>query len=755
MRVRAILVVLVYTTFCSKSGIASSLFRIKGNDTLIALLPVHAANSTQCSTKLNFKTAVESQALVYAVEKLNSDPNFKDQNSLGVDIEDICKETPEHLLNVMNTLFGRYKRQELAAFVVDLPDLLTQLVVHQSQNTPVFTVRNERQDEDVFIFEASQPRLGNALAKLVQQLNWTVFDVLVGNMSNYEDFKEAIKPLEVCENRVFDEKFISGETVNSRNETYPLLVFSDTLNTLANLPSLLKGRKAIIASKDLKLDKRFPKTLALKQRVSSLDEFEQFLLNSARSNDSWFGALIRNSTQFGECKEPGDDECWSEILGKLSNELRHGEKVIDAVYTIGHALKNSENRPMNNVDVTIVPEFTSPTGNQICFSANKHLLKQQFSVYNLGKTPAAFLGNIQTLPADTRVEVPLDELDLNGDTPGCLVTCPSGLSPVPTSAKCCVTCEKENSSACEKGLRLSEDGLNCVEVRLDYMKWKHPLSIVMFILVILLFCLLLYLVNFYNKKAQNPAILTSKLATMPLLLSLFVTLIHPLLLVIKPGASSCNAYVFAFIQALGIPMCILISRSNSYFKKFRQEDGSLKRKVFHSNPQNLIAIFLILVQIILSIIFVAVSSAHVVHYETSDPYVDYIECSTFSGSGFLFPFFYLIILSLFFTIKNFGAETNEEDSYESHFTAIFFFVFYFLSFANIVVVFGVIGKAKVMVLCVVGIVHLLNFLCCLFLPKIYVIVYQRGLIRFSPPDREILILDLRDQPGIEDDEEKK
>ena len=242
---------------------------------------------------------------------------------------------------------------------------------------------------------------------------------------------------------------------------------------------------------------------------------------------------------------------------------------------------------------------------------------------------------------------------------------------------------------------------------------------------------------------------------MPLLISLFITLSHPLLLIIKPGVSSCNAYVFGFIQALGIPLCILISRLNSYFKKFRQEDGSLRRKVLHSNPQNLIAVFLILVQVILSIILIAVSSAHVVYYETSDPYVDYIECSTFAGGEFLFPFFYIIILSLFFTVKNFGAETNEEDSYESHFTAIFFFAFYLLSFFNIVVVFGIVGKVKIMVLCVVGVFHLLNFLCFLFLPKVYVIVLKRDLSRFSPPplnpDREILIFDF----GIEDDESKK
>ena len=752
MRLWIIPMVLFYTIYCSKSGIAS-LTRTKGNDTIIALLPFHTATAdlTKCSNELNFKSAVESQALEYAVQKLNSDPNFKNHISLGIDIEDICKEKAEDLLNVMNTLFKRYNKQELAGFVVDLSEFLTGIVVHKSQNVPVLTVGSRRQD--VFIFETNKPRLGNASANLVEKLNWTVFDVLVVNKDDYEYFKEEMKTFKICENRVFDEKFTSGQTID--NETIPLLIFSDTLKTLANLPSKLKGRKTIIAGNDLEVNERFPKTLALKQRASNLDEFEQFLLNSAQSNSSWFGQKIRESAQFKKCKEPGSDSCWSDILGKLSGELRHGEKVIDAVYTIGHALKNSQKQPINNDDILMIPEFTSLTGKQICFSPNKYLSKLQFSVYNLAKTPAALLGNIQTLPDKTEVEVPLDNLDMNRDTSGCLTTCPAGLSPFPTSAKCCVTCEKENSSVCEEGTKLSKDGSKCVEARLDYLKWKHPLSIVIFILVILLFCLLLYLVNFYNKKVQNPVISTSKLATMPLLISLFITLIHPLLLIIKPGVSSCNAYVFGFIQALGIPLCILISRSNSYFKKFRQEDGTLKRKVLHSNPQNLIAIFLILFQVILSIILIAVSSAHVVYYETSDPYVDYIECSTFSGGEFLFPFFYIIILSLFFTVKNFGAETNEEDSYESHFTAIFFFAFYLLSFVNIVVVFGIVGKVKIMVLCVVGVLHLLNFLCFLFLPKVYVIVLKRDLTRFSPPplnpDREILIFDL----GIEDDESRK
>ncbi len=754
-----ILVVLFYTICCSKSGIAY-LISTNGNSTIIALLPVHttSAGSSRCSTELNFKSAVESQALVYAVQKLNSDPNFKNQISLGIHIEDICNEGHQTLFNVTNSIQKRFKNQQATAVVINVSDMLTRVVVDRSQNIPVFTLGTQRPDDNVFIFEPNRARIGNAVAGLVQELNWTVFDVLAVNMSEYEYFKEAKNTSEVCENRVFHQKYISGQTFDTDNETYPLLVFSDALKTLTNLPSKLKGRNTIIASNFLEIDERFPKTLALQQRVSNVSnlvEFEEFLLKSAQNNNTWFGALIRDSAQFRECKEPGNQLCWSDILGKLSGQLRHGGKVVDAVYTIGHALKNSQKRQLSSDDVVALPEFTSPTGRQICFSAKRDLSKLQYSVYNLAKKTATLIGNVQTLEDETKVELSLDELELNRDTTSCLVTCPKGLFPFPTSKKCCVTCE--NSKACEKGLRWSKDSLKCVEVRVDYLKWKHPLSIVIFILVILLFCLLLFLVNFYHKKAQNPVIFTSKLATMPLLMSLFITLIHPLLPIIKPGTSSCNAYVFGFVQALGIPMCIFISRSNSYFKKFRQEDGSLKRKVLRSNPENLMAIFLIVLQIILSIIFVAVSSAHVVYYETADPYVDYIECSTFSGGEFLFPFFYTIIVSLFFTVKNFGAETNEEDTYESHFTAIFFFAYYFVSFVNIVVVYGVMGKVKIMLLCVLGILHVLNFLCFIFFPKVYVIVFKRDLHRFSPPvnsDREILIFDISDQPaGIEEEKE--
>ena len=754
MRLWLIPVVVLCTILCSKPGTAS-LFRNRNNNTIVGLFSVHTASAdpSQCTNELNFKSAVQSQALVYAVEKLSSDPNFKDI-PLGIDIEDICSERPENVLDVMNTLFKRHNAPGPAAFVVDLSDLPTKLVEDKSQNVPVFFLGSQHQVEGVFNFEPNKPRIGIALAKLVQQLNWTVFDALVANSSEYEYFKEATKSSKICENRVFHERIISGQTFGVGNETYPLLVFSDTLKTITNLPPELKGRDAIIASDVLEIDERFPKTLALKQATPILDEFEEYLLKTAKSSNGWFGKLINASAQFGECKEPGDQSCWSVILGKLSAELRHGGKVIDAVYTIAHALKNTKNIPIRSDDIVTTPEFTSPTGRQICFSATKDLSKLQYNVYNLAKSPATSLGKIHTLPGVAVAQLSLDETDLNRDTSNCLATCPERLSPVPNSAKCCVTCEKENSTGCAKGQRLSKDGMKCLEIRVDYLKWKHPLSIVIFILAILLFCVLLYLANLYHKKAQTAVILTSKLAAFPLLLSLFITLIHPLLPIIKPSSTSCNAYVFGFVQALGIPLCILISRSNSFFKKFREEDGSSRRKVLRSNPQNLIAICLIVFQVTLSIIFIAVSSAHVVHYETADPYVDYIECSTFSSAEFLFPFFFTIVLSLFFTIKNFGAETNEEDTYESHFTAIFFFAFYFLSFVNIIVVYGVVGKVKIMVLCVLGVLHLLNFLCFIFFPKVYVIVFKRDLIRFSPfplnSDRQVLILDFNtDQPEIE------
>ncbi|XP_028406969.1 uncharacterized protein LOC114529383 isoform X1 [Dendronephthya gigantea] len=764
MKLMKALLVFVFTICYSETGEAS-LVRGEGNNTIIALLPFHTptADSKQCSNELHFKSAVQSQALVYAVKKLNSDPNFGAMISLGYDVEDICGDKPEHLLNVINTLFKRHKRQHPCAFVADLSNFLTRLVVRKSQKIPVFSLDSAPDDIGAFYLEPKKPRIGKAAAKFVQELNWTVFDVLVANESSYEYFKEATKTLKVCENRVLQEKFVSSQ--NLANESNPILVFSDSLKTLKNLPSTLKERDTVIAGDVPQTGERFAKTLALKQRVPNLSEFKTFLLESAGSNDSWFGALIRDSAQFKNCATPGNKSCLSEILEKLSGELRHGGKVIDAVYTIAHTLKRTQKQALSNDDIISTPEFTSATGNPICFSSNKVLEVIDYSVYNLGKTPPSSLGKIQTFSAKTSAELSLDELDLNRDITSCLLTCPKGTSPVPTSAKCCVECKKNpnlspnpnstaNTTACKKGLRLNKDGSKCIEVRLDYLKWKHPLSIVIFLLAIFLFFVLLYLVNLYHIKAQTPALLTSKLATMLLLLSLFITLIHPLLPIIKPSASACNAYVFGFVQALGIPLCILISRSNSYFKRFRQEDGSLRKKVCRSNPQNLIAIFLILFQIILSIIFIAVSSAHVVYYETSDPSVDYIECSTFSGGEFLFPFFYTIILSLVFTVKNFGAETIEHDSYESHFTAIFFFGFYFLSFLNIIIVYGVTGKTKVMLICVLGVLHVINFLFFIFFPKVYVVVFKRDPVRFRPPvrtEREVLIFDLS---GIEDDPPK-
>ena len=742
MRVWVTLMVLLYTVLCFKPGTAS-LIRIKGNYTIIALLPVH---SKQCSNELNLKAAVQSQALAYAVEKVNSDRDVLGDMSLGFEIEDVCYEQPEKLLDAMNTLFKRYKNQAPTAFLIDLSDVLTPLVVHKFQNIPVFSF-GSRASKHAFSLEADKPRLGQALTKLVQQLNWTVFDVLVANSSDYEVFKEASKTSKACQNRV---GYISEKSQKFGKEMYPLLVLSDSLQIVKKLQPELKGRDVVIASEFLEMDERFPKTLAVRQQVENLDDFGEFWRSPLNVMIAGLGRIVRDSAQFQECTLPGNESCLSEITGKLSEEVRYGGKVIDAVYTIAHALKSTKSRPLTNDGIISMPEFTSPTGREISFSQSKGLSKVEYSVYYLAKTPAAAVGSLQTSPTKTTAELSLDGLEFNRDSPSCLATCPEGLTPVPTSEKCCVKCVKQNSTGCEKGLRLSKDGVTCVKPRLDYLRWDHPLSIVIFIIVILLFCFLLYLVNIYHKKGQTSTILTSRLATLPLLLALFVTLIHPLLPIIKPGSSSCNAYVFGFVQALGIPLCIMISRSNSYSKRFRNEDGSLKRKIVHTNPQNLIAVFLILFQIILSIIFIAICSAHVVYYETADPYVDYIECSTFSGGEFLFPFFYTIILSLFFTVKNFGAVTQEEDTYESHFTAISLFAFYFLSFLNIILVYSISGKVKIMLICIVGVLHMLNFLCFIFLPKMYKIILQRDPIRFSPfpltsGERQVLIFDLTEK----------
>lgn len=736
----------VAVMFCCSSAVISGTKDHGKHKILSLVVSLHVAKDSQCSNKLNFKSIVETQALIYAVEKVNNDSNF--QFSLGYEIKDVCNKNIRDLSDIFN------RTLKPVAFLIDLPTQLSRIVVFESKGIPVFTLNEQKSHKDLFILETNGTRLGKVVKNLLLALNWIVFDSLVlDKASSYKLFKDAINGSKLCENFVVFQRNLSLRPKRLTNESFPLIVFSKSLETLRSLPVALKGRQFVIASERMSLDVQFSNSLLVRQRIQNVPQFKTFFQGNVFNNSSWLNKIIRGSAQYKDCRS-GNESCLSEVFGQLTKELYHAGKIIDAVYTTAHALKNEPKRRLTDDNILSTPKFRSPTGRIMKFSRNRYLQDEDYGVYNLDSHPAMMIGNIQTSPVKTVTQLSKNDLKTwKRNNNSCLVNCPIGQVPVNNSNKCCIECENENSTVCIKGYRLNKDSGKCVEVKVDYLKWKHPASVIIFVLVIVLFCALVYLVNIYHKKSQIPTISMSKVAVMPLLLSLFTTLIYPLFPIIKPSITSCNAYVFVYYQAFGIPMCILLSRCHSSFRRFRREDGTLRIKFLRLNPQNVIAIFLILFQIILSIIFIVVCSAHVVNFKTADPYVDYIECSTFSGGEFLFPFFYIIILSILFTATNFGALTNQEDAYESHFTAIFFFMFYFISFLNIIVIYSVEGKVKIMSVCLFGIFHLLNFIIFLFLPKAYVIVLKRNLSSFSPfplnSDPHVFFLEFSENPEME------
>lgn len=757
--------------FCVESSI-SSLIRQPGNFTIAGFLPVHNSASTdpkKCSNQLDFKKVVETAALVYAVTNVNSDPSLLGGVTLGYDVAGTCKKNIDSLLTAINDLFKRHENTNPpVALFLDFPQPLTQFIAYKHKDIPLFSlgpVSSQKRD-NVFYLEPGQPRLPNALLKLIEQFKWTVLDVFVENRAQYELFKDLISSAKICESNVFYAKPNNSATdiLNSNETKLPLLVFSDTFQILEKIPSFY--REIVFVGDFLDIGKNqsvdIPKIIALQRKRAKLNGFKEFLSESAKNNETWLGGLLRNSSQFLDCSG-SSKECMSGILDSLLGELWEGGKVVDAVYVVANALAKTQSGTLSVEDVSKVSEFTSPTGNTVRFTTDNDLLNVDYEVYNLAKTPAVIVGHIKTFPekSNTVAELSLDALKWTNNEPeylnsSCLTTCPKGLTPVPSKgrlSKCCVTCRAENATECGKGRRLGKDGTQCVRIRLDYLRWRHPLSIFIMILVAIMFCVLVSFVNLYVKKADTPTISTSKLATMPLLLSLFITLILPLLPILKPSPTACNAYTFGFVHGLGIPLCILISRAYSHYKRFRTEEGALKKKVCHGDPQNLIAVVLIFIQLILSIIFLVVSPAHVIYSETAEPDVDYIECSMFSQGEFLYPFFYTILLTIVFSVKNFGAVTQEDDIYESHFAALSIFGYYFLSLSTMIVVYGVQGKVKIMLLCVIAFLYFFNYLIFIFFPKIYVIVFKRDPSKFSPfplpmSDVEFLIVVDQDDPPL-------
>lgn len=758
-------VIVAVAVFLSSFDLAQAKYplRQEGDYIIGQLLSLRKDSGREKCAVLDLEKLIEVEALVYSAKKLNAE-NAKLR--VGYDIIDACANSSEAKLDfATETWFkkgGNISRVPVA-IITDLDEnnyiamatkvqRFTKRVENSGNGLPLISVKNNLHIwPNTYSLSASKESPHRAILELVKHFQWNIVDVVIqGYHREFHEFKKMAGKNDIC---LLNELFVSNSDSleatpwlrKGKSNASVVVVFASELprfmTTLDRYTS--RSRSFILGSAmpgtQVLSEASMEGVLGIQRDFGDLIDFEKHL-ESSELLDTWIAKSICLNVSLQNCDLSGLKK---EAIKKSS---WHGAAIIDAVYAIVGALRKSGIHGRLPKTGLAGIEVLSATDRAVSFDKDGNLDNVIYKVVNFQKTDdvrAVEVGAIEVsekIKLSFRNDTRIVWRGLSRPRSRCSAECPPGTRQKPLDAplsKCCwdcIRCEPgfvssfANSSRCVEcpaDSKPTADRTKCQPPYFDYLRWHEPFSLIMIFLLAFTICFLVYTVNLYVKKANTPVFTRSKCASLPLLLSLFVTFLLPVLLLMKPTRSSCGAYNAIFVFSQGAPLTFLIARSHFLHNYCYTEAGQLKRKWLCFNPQTAVGCALIIFQLVFVVVYLSVAPAKVLVFDTTAPDVQYLECSSHSRPEFLPLVFFILALVMAFNILHMNETSSSHDFNEVKFVSLTFFFVYAILFVYFVAVFGLDGKKKkIMIMCAMSYLLGINFFVAIFLPKVYVILFR-------------------------------
>ncbi|XP_028406967.1 metabotropic glutamate receptor 3-like [Dendronephthya gigantea] len=717
---------------------------MKHGDVIIGqLLPMHQSSGNPRCKVPDLTSIIKFEALVYATNRLTKEMDLK----VGYHLIDSCSKT-EPRAKIKFAVQKWFKDGQNAsripiAIITDISDregFYSFASERQSQGKkmPLISLKHPGKLWNSYSMNPQNGFVQRGVFGLVRHLDWNILDIVKDDNDNgFEKFKKINKAGSIC---LLNELSFNGDKLTwlkRGRKTSPVAVLfskddtsSDVIDQLPNYNlsdwNILLGHE--VSQGKGRWATNMAGVVGIRRNYGNLMDFEKHLKTSK---------LFKSAVTKRFCSNQTAEVCAGHKDKFIDQNIHHGASVIDAVYAIIKSRQTGSNRS-SETSLTGI-RVTSDTGEVVSFDTDD-MTRNYFSydVLNFRGNRFMKVGKIQFGPS---MKVTLsDQIFWRNQSPHgrCSADCKPGTwREIWGEAKqCCWDCRPcvpgtvssyANETSCVKcpiGTKPTSDQTKCQPPYIDYLKWHDPFSLVMIFLHAFTICFLVYAVNIFVKKANTPVFQRSKSASLPLLLSLFVTFVLPILLLVKPTQSSCGAYNAIFMFSLGIPLTFLIARSHVVLNYCYGDDGELKRKWFHCSPQTVISFALIILQLIVVVIVLTVAPPKVQTFTSPGSDVEYIECTSHSRPEFLPLVFFILVLIMAFNILHMNEESSPLNQNEVKFVSFGIYLMYSILFAYFVAVFGINGKKKIRVLCAMAYLFGANFLATIFLPKIYVIMFQ-------------------------------
>ncbi|XP_071817025.1 metabotropic glutamate receptor 7-like isoform X3 [Apostichopus japonicus] len=443
----------------------------------------------------------------------------------------------------------------------------------------------------------------------------------------------------------------------------------------------------------------------------------------------------------------------------LSKEtFRHEGKVpfvIDAVYAFAHALHLMHSNVCNGIR-GLCSAMQNIDGSELLQYLNRTTFEGKSGSVRFnrdGDRPGSYQLYQYRKSSDSTFEyVPVGTWDdqlvinksllhwgkFNDKLPGsiCVAPCEAGLiTQMLHTDRCCWICircqpyqilqDEFTCANCSKYKMPSKDKSTCVDIDDEYLRWNEAFSIIPAALSVVGIFFTMFTIIVFIKYQNTPVIRASGRELCYVLLSgILLTFVSPVVILAPPSDIICGLRRIM----LGIPLVIsysaLFTKTNRVYRIFNSGKRSVKRPQYTSpRSQIVICLLLVSVQVFVTVAWLLIHPPAVTREKAEWNRV-IIDCSA-SDLAEVTSLVYAMFLVLLCTVYAFKTRKMPENFNEAKFIAFTMYTTCIVWTAFIPIVVGTAStdyKIQQCLLCLSVIVSASVTLCCIFVPKLYIVL---------------------------------
>ncbi|KAF0309242.1 Metabotropic glutamate receptor [Amphibalanus amphitrite] len=761
---------------------------LDGDLVLGGLFPVHEkGDGTPCSAKLYNRGLQRLEAMLFAVDRINSDRRLLPHTTIGVNILDTCSTDTYALnqslafikapLDVMDTVAfecadrstprPKYRFKSVSGVVggsystisINVANLFRLFRIPQISPASTAQALSDKTRYEFFARTVPPDTFqATALVDMVQLFNWSYVSTIASDgyygHSGMDAFHRQAAERNIC--IAVAEKVPRDATA----KTFENIIMNLQKKPMARGVILFvraeDARGVLEAAKRLRLREPFHwiasdgwgKQESLVQgveevadgaitveltsrRVAAFDRYMAELTPDTNRRNPWFRDYWQAFFGCSLAPDAAEDTACDPAL-RLRPETGFVQEskvqfVIDAVYAFAHALEALQLN-VCGVNLAVCQEMRKYDGGDFY---KKYILNVSFTGKFKENTIGVYQGG-----ALSCVLYMLFSNDLCLSVPEDVTIVQYANDTQLMGDTCCWMCDKcepfefmKDEHTCEDcghGRWPYPDKLSCYDLEVQYMKWTSPLAIGPIVIAVIGILLTLLVIALFLRHDDTPIVKASgrELSYM-LLAGILICYLNTFLLLTKPSPAACALQRVGVGLGFAFIYSALFTKTNRISRIFDSASRSAKRPSFISpKSQIVITTLLISVQLLATAVWLLVELPGV-RYDYPDRGQVILKCRI-KDSSFLVSLVYNMVLIVVCTVYAVKARKVPENFNETKFIAFTMYTTCIIWLAFVPIYFGTGNSFEVQIttLCVAISLSASVALICLYAPKVYIIVFH-------------------------------